>query len=356
MKLTKAKTLAIQTHLIKWFQENHRDLPWRKTYDPYQVWISEVMLQQTQVTTVLPYFKRWMKALPTIESVAKAKEDKVLKLWEGLGYYSRARNIQKTAQIVLKEHSGTFPSDYNAILKLPGIGRYTAGAISSIAFNQERPIVDGNVIRVLARLFNFSKNTKEADSLRQLWEWAEELIPKGQAREFNQGMMELGALVCKPKNPKCNRCPLQTQCIGKQKGTLSFLPNKGERVEKIPIKVAIVVIRNKGKVFIQKRPHKGLMAGLWEFPGGKVKPGETPLQALHREVMEELGITIESPKLIKNIKHGYTKFKVDLHCYEANLGTGKLKLNSAIDGKWVNPEALSEYPFPVANVKLIEDL
>ncbi len=347
-KLTVTDIEFIQKELTDWFSKNQRPLPWRKTYDPYQVWISEIMLQQTQVTTVLPYFQRWMKKLPTIESVASAKEDMVLKLWEGLGYYSRARNLQKAAKQIVEKHKGKFPDDPKEILALPGIGKYTAGAIASIAFNKPEPIVDGNVIRVVARLMNYNKNTRLPENIKHFWNWMKKSVPK-QAREFNQGMMELGALICSPKNPKCDKCPLKSKCISHQKGTMDSLPNRGEKQKKVSIKVAIAIIENEGKIFIQKRPSKGLMGGLWEFPGGKVEK-ETLRNALKREIKEEVGIEISNIKPFQRIKHGYTKFSVDLHCFTAKTSDKTRK------GKWIPKEKLKDYPFPAANVKLIAKL
>jgi len=352
---SKEEKSRIHKNLIRWFQKNQRDLPWRKTYDAYAVWISEIMLQQTQVTTVLPYFERWIKKLPTIQSVAEAKEDVILKLWEGLGYYSRARNLQKTAQIIVKEFNGKFPEQYDDILALPGVGKYTAGAIISIAFNKAYSIVDGNVIRVLTRLLNFKKNTRLPENIKKCWEWSEELMDRSNPRDFNQGLMELGALICKPQNPDCLNCPLKKNCKAYEKKTINRIPDRGEKIKKIPIKVAIAVIKKDGKIFIQKRPKKGLMAGLWEFPGGKVEK-ETPKKALEREINEELGIKIKNIKKIRRIKHGYTRFSVDLHCYSADFNKGKIKLKIATDGRWVKPGQLKKYPFPAANVKLIEDL
>jgi A/G-specific adenine glycosylase len=346
----------IQKNLIEWFIKNQRDLPWRKTYDPYQVWISEIMLQQTQVKTALPYFDRWMRALPDIESVANAHEDKILKLWEGLGYYSRARNLQKAAKMIVEKHGGLFPNEFEDILELPGIGRYSAGAIASIGFNQNWPVVDGNVIRVLARLSGFGENTRLPKNVKWFWNWAEKLIPKSQARFFNQGMMELGALVCSPKNPKCGECPLKGKCVADQKSIAESLPNRGESQTKIAIRVTCAVIRNNGKIFIQKRPNKGLMGGLWEFPGGKTRQGETDQQAIHREIKEELGVTIKNVKKVERIKHGYTKFDVDLHCFSADLGKGEVKLMAATEGKWVTQKSLKKFAFPAADRKLIKTL
>lgn len=355
-KLKKADIEFVQQNLLDWFQKNQRPLPWRNNYEPYQVWISEIMLQQTQVKTVLPYFERWMKKLPTIQSVAEAREDGILKLWEGLGYYSRARNIQKAVKQIMEKHGGEFPSNYEDILALPGVGKYTACAIASIAFNQDRPVVDGNVIRVLSRLFLYTKNTRLPDAEKQMWEWAKEILPKGKARDFNQAMMEFGALQCTPSATDCQPCPLKSRCKAYERNMVDQIPDRGPKKESKNIKVAIAVIKKGDKVFIQKRPDGGLMAGFWEFPGGKVEKGESALKALHREVLEEVGITIKNVKRIKKIKHAYTTFKVDLHCYEADHESGMVQLKSASDGKWVAISDLENYPFPAANVRLISDL
>lgn len=346
---------SFQKKLLAWFQKNQRPLPWRKTYEPYQVWISEIMLQQTQVKTVLPYFQRWMKALPTIESVAKASEDRVLKLWEGLGYYSRARNIQKAAKIIVKKSEGKFPPEHEAILSLPGIGKYTAGAIASIAFNQDYPVVDGNVIRVVSRLLNFKKNVRQPQHLKFIWKWAGELFPMGHARQYNQALMELGALICKPQAPLCHACPLKKHCSSYQKGNQNNLPYLGRRPVTESIQVALAVIRRGKKVFIQKRPSFGLMPGLWEFPGGKINAHEKPERAVVREIQEELGIRLKNIRPLTTIDHGYTRFKVRLYCFAADYDEGKLKLHSAIRGKWISAKTLSHYPFPAANKKLIRD-
>jgi A/G-specific adenine glycosylase len=335
--------------LINWFQGNQRDLPWRKDYESYQVWISEVMLQQTQVATVLPYFERWMARFPTIESLASASEDEVLKHWEGLGYYSRARNLHKMAQKITE-----IPTDKKELLSLPGIGPYTAGAILSIAFNQDEALVDGNVIRVLSRLTNDSENSRL--NTQRFWKLAEEALPHGQARAFNQGLMELGALICSPKSPKCSVCPIAEACKAKAAGTAEALPNRGPKQVKEQIQVAIAIIEDGDKVFIQKRPSKGLMGGLWEFPGGKVEDNESVESALHREIQEEMGIELSKIREFKQIKHAYTRFKVDLHCYLATYERGTVKLTTATEGKWVKRSELKEYAFPAANVNLIEAL
>lgn len=343
----------IQKNLLKWFAVHQRDLPWRRTYDPYQVWISEIMLQQTQVKTMLPYFARWMKRLPTIRSVAEASEDTVLKLWEGLGYYSRARNLQKAARVIMEKHGGRFPSRYENILDLPGVGRYTAGAIASIAFNQPHPVLDGNVIRVLSRLLNFAENTRLPKNIALLWRRAGEVLPVRQARFFNQALMELGALVCTPKNTQCTTCPVQKICSAYKAGTVEQIPYRGNSSKSESLRVAVAVIRKGNKVFIQKRPSHGLMAGLWEFPGGKVNKGEKIQEGLRREIQEELGIALKNIRPIAKIKHAYTRFQVDLHCFFAEPEPGKITLTAATQGKWVAFQKLQDYPFPAANVRLI---
>lgn len=354
IEMKAAQIQKVHRLLLEWFAKNQRPLPWREAYEPYQVWISEIMLQQTQVNTVLPYFDRWMKALPTIRAVADAPEDTLLKLWEGLGYYTRVKNIQKTAQILVRENGAEFFTDHECILKLPGIGKYTAGAIASIAFNRDRPVVDGNVVRVLSRLTDFRKNVCENQD--HFWELAQRLLPKGEARNFNQALMEFGALQCVPKRPDCAACPLQKHCKAYAEGTQNDLPNKGPSKSKVALSVAVAVIRKNGKIFIQKRRDGGLMAGLWEFPGGKVEQGEEPAEALHREIEEELGISVKNVKPFMRLEHTYTKYLVDLHCFLADYEKGRVALKAASRSQWVSPKKLSTFPFPAANVKLIQKL
>lgn len=344
----------MQKALLDWFRREQRDLPWRRNYEPYQVWISEIMLQQTQVATVLPYFERWMAALPTVQAVAEAEEELLLKLWEGLGYYSRARNIQKAARLMMEKHGGRLPTNVKDLLALPGVGPYTAGAIASIAFEQDEALVDGNVIRVLARWSGYEGNTRK--NVSYFWDLARSLLPLGSARDFNQGLMELGALICTPKNPNCEGCPLASGCVAAQKGLQDRLPNRGPSKEKVRIKVVIGVMHKDGSVFIQKRGDSGLMAGLWEFPGGKVEDGEALEAALIREFREELRVNIGNLRYLMNIKHAYTKYLVDLHCFAVDFAGGELTLNSAVEGKWVKMAELSHFPFPAANVKLIKQL
>ncbi len=336
--------------LLQWFEKEQRPLPWRKDYDPYSVWISEVMLQQTQVTTMLPYFERWMVTLPNLEALASAPEDQVLKLWEGLGYYSRALNLKKAAIILMEQHGGDLPGDHDTLLTLPGIGPYTAAAISSIAFQQDRAVVDGNVIRVLSRLTGDSESTKI--NSQRFWTLAQKLLPPGKARDYNQALMELGALICSPKKPQCGSCPLQKKCPG----LTEQIPNLGKRQEKEKIQVSIAVLRRGSEVFIQKRPPTGLMAGLWEFPGGKVEHGESPEEALRRELQEELDVQVDALEHLLTIPHAYTRFQVQLHCFSAEFKGEIPHLKSAVEGRWVAIHELGEFAFPAANLRLIEFL
>jgi A/G-specific adenine glycosylase len=349
----------IQEKLVGWFESGQRDLPWRRSYQPYAVWISEIMLQQTQVKTVLPYYDRWMRRFPDIRAVADAPEEEILKLWEGLGYYSRARNIQKTARLLIREHQGDLPRDHRALLDLPGIGRYTAGAIMSVAFNEDFPLVDGNVERVLARVFEIDSPLGEQGTRQALWRIAERLVPPGRARPFNQGMMELGALVCLPKNPLCPECPIQGECASFASGTVNQRPVPGRKRAPSPIDVAVgILVRGDGRILIQKRPPTGLMPHLWEFPGGKVQDGEGPDAALIREFLEELELRVHRLDRLATLRHSYTSFRVTLHAFFCEpVAKGQKPVpHAAVDIRWVTPEELRLYAFPAANKKLIRML
>jgi A/G-specific adenine glycosylase len=359
MQPLKCETIReIQSNVVAWFDQFQRDLPWRRDYLPYAVWISEIMLQQTQVKTVLPYYERWMARFPDISSVAGASEDLLLKHWEGLGYYSRARNIRRTAQILVQELGGRLPEDYPTLRKLPGIGSYTASAILSLAFNQDYPVVDGNVKRVFSRLFDISRPVNDRESLRFIEESANTLLPPGKSRSFNQGLMELGAVVCVPRNPHCTLCPIEKECRSRLLGIESARPVRSppRRIQSIDVAVGVLV--SKGRIFIQKRPPEGLMPLLWEFPGGKVKNGETPEEALVREFMEELDVRIGNLEKLGVIRHSYTSFRVTLHAYRCRFEPGHQRpvLRSAVDSKWVSRRELLDYPFPAANQKLIRML
>jgi A/G-specific adenine glycosylase len=317
------------------------------------------MLQQTQVRTVLPYFDRWMRRFPDIRSVAEAREEEILKCWEGLGYYSRARNIRRAAQVLVRDHLGTLPRDHRALLRLPGIGRYTAGALMSVAFNDDYPLVDGNVERVLTRVFDIDAPLGLQATKQALWGAAGRLVPKGRARLFNQGMMELGALVCLPKKPLCPECPLLSECASHAAGTVDQRPVTAAKRSPTPIAVAVgILVRGDGRVLIQKRPPGGLMAHLWEFPGGKVQDGEGPDAALIREFQEELELRVHRLDRLATFRHSYTSFRVTLHAFLCELTQNAQQPvpHAAVDVRWVILEELRHYAFPAANQKLIRML
>ena len=347
---------TLQKKLLNWYADEKREMPWRDNLDPYRILVSEFMLQQTQVKTVIPYFERWMKSFPTLKKLAQARETTVLKHWEGLGYYSRARNLRKTAQKILQDYSGKIPDSMAEILKLPGVGRYTAGAVLSIAFGQKVPVLDGNVKRVLSRLFLLRENGATRKSENILWERMENLLPQTGSGNFNQAFMELGATICLPQNPLCLLCPLKQTCQAQKSGTQKLYPPRKPAPPATKINVSAAVIFQRNKVFIQKRMIGGLMGGLWEFPGGKFEPNETAEQCLHREIREELGVALHVDEKLMTLQHSYTQFRVTLHVFLCKIRSGKLTPIQCEEWKWVKLKELGAYPFPAANVKIVKSL
>jgi A/G-specific adenine glycosylase len=349
---------AMQDALLQWFAKNGRLLPWRRTYLPYHIWISEIMLQQTQMDRVIVYFNRWLDRFPDIDSLAEAQEQEVLLLWEGLGYYSRARNLLKTADLLYHHHNGDLPADHTALLKLPGIGRYTAGAIMSLAFNQNHPIVDANVERLFARLFNLPAPVKEKHTHAFIWQKAAALIPEGKARFFNQSLMEMGALVCLPRFPRCDACPVRDHCEAFAQGVVSERPVAGKAKEIIPITMVSGVLRHQGKIYIQKRLPDDVWPNLWEFPGGRIEEDETPEQALVREYQEETDFAIHGLEKIATLRHSFTRYRVTLHCYSCHLLGSKTEpvLHAAQEYRWAGPDELENFAFPAPHRRLINHL
>jgi A/G-specific adenine glycosylase len=331
--------------LLKWFSANARELPWRRTSDPYAIWVSEIMLQQTQVKTVLPYYGRWMKALPNIRTLARAKSDKIHKLWEGLGYYTRVRNMQAAAQHIVDVHGGTFPKDYEKILSLKGIGRYTAGAICSIAFNQPAPILDGNVIRVLTRLFGVEGNPKERQVNACLWEMAAGLVlATSECGLLNQSLMELGALVCTPREPKCEICPVRERCIALRSGRVNELPALPQRVAATRRRFAGFVVRQNGAVLVRQRPAGVVNAHLWEFPNVELN-GEKNITSIAQRT---IGPDINNVKPLARIQHTITRYRITLEVYE---GTSSSALEPTL-GIWADKRKLRSLAFSSAHKKI----
>ncbi|MFZ5774670.1 MAG: A/G-specific adenine glycosylase [Thermodesulfobacteriota bacterium] len=349
---------AIAQALLAWFSAHGRDLPWRKEYSPYQVWISEVMLQQTQMDRAVAYFTRWVERFPDIASLADAPEQEVLRLWEGLGYYSRARNLLKAARQLRDLNGGELPAEHAALLALPGIGRYTAGAIMSLAFNHDLPIVDANVERLFSRLFDLASPVKEQATSRFIWQKAEELIPPGQARFFNQAMMELGALICLPRSPRCPDCPISKHCQALAAGTVAERPVLAAPKETIPIRMVTGVLSHQGRLFIQKRMADDVWPNLWEFPGGVLEEGESAEEALVREYLEETGFAVRPGERIAVLKHNYTRYRITLECLHCELiGTKRTpRLTAAQEFRWVRPEELADFAFPSPHRRLINRL
>ena len=334
----------ISRHLLEWYRLQARQLPWRAQADPYATWVSEIMLQQTRVDTVIPYFQRWMERFPTLEILAAASEQDVLSAWEGLGYYSRARNLHRAARQVIAEYQGVIPTERSALERLPGIGRYTAGAITSIAFGQDEAALDGNIRRVLARLFNMDQPAYSGEGERRLWELARHNLPAGQAGDFNQALMDLGASLCTPHAPACLVCPLAEFCQAYQLGTQEELPVLKARAPIPHYTVTAAVIRREGQVLIARRPSKGLLGGLWEFPGGKVEPGEELPAALSREIVEELATQILVGEAFGVYEHAYTHFKVTLHAFLCLLDGQEPQPLEASELRWVPPPELAQFP------------
>lgn len=331
----------VQSRLFSWYQKEKRALPWRKTKDPYKIWASEIMLQQTQVQTVIPYYNRWIKALPTIQALAKAPLSSVLKLWEGLGYYRRARMLHQAARHIVKNLDGKLPNTVTELRKLPGVGRYTAGAIASIAFNQKAPVLDGNVIRVLTRLCAIKKSVDRPAAIEKLWEIAESLLPKRSIGDFNQALMELGATICFPQNPDCDLCCLRAICKAHRQGREMMFPIRTQngRYEDLTM-YALVLQNKKGEIFLKKQPSGHWWAGLWTFP----------FWSSRKEFFSALGKT-RNLTFLGTIQHGVTKFKISLRVFRKNLKNARLFPGKG-QGRWVRVAGLEKLAIPSPHRKI----
>ncbi|MDT0630512.1 A/G-specific adenine glycosylase [Rubrivirga sp. S365] len=353
---------AFRESLPAWFDGVRRPMPWREggadgRRDPYRVWVSEVMLQQTRVETATPYFERFVEAFPTVAALAAAPQDRVLKLWEGLGYYSRARNLHRAAGVVVAEHGGAVPDTEAAFRALPGVGPYTAAAVLSLAFGRPLAVLDGNVIRVLTRVFAVEADAKAGPTRRALQTLADQLLDTDDPGRFNEAVMELGALLCTPRSPNCPNCPLNGVCAAYAEGAPERYPVTS-KAKPVPHHTVVVAVAadGAGRLLIQRRPEDAMLGGLWEFPGGKQEPGETLAETCRREVREELGVEVEVGRALARVEHAYSHFRITLHAFRCRLAGGEPVSASGEPIRWVQPESLDDYAFPRANRRVIEAL
>ncbi len=345
----------LRQSLLVWYDQEGRQLPWRNIGNPYAIWISEIMLQQTQVKTVLPYYTRWLDRFPTVFDLAAADLQAVLKTWEGLGYYARARNLHKAAQVIVEQHQGQIPRDFDQITALPGIGRTTAGGILSSAFNLPFAILDGNVKRVLARLVALDK--PPARALKLLWPLSERILDSRNPRDFNQALMDLGATLCTRRQPNCPECPWLGHCRAYNLNVQSEIPMT-ETKAPIPHKhIGVAVIwDDQDQILIDRRKQEGLLGGLWEFPGGKIEPNESVEDCIRREIEEELGIQVDVGDQLTTVTHTYSHFRVTLNVHNCTHLSGEPQPIECDEIRWVTMDSIEAYPFPKANIHIIEAL
>jgi A/G-specific adenine glycosylase len=341
---------------LAWFQRHARDLPWRRDRDPYRIWVSEVMLQQTQVATVVPYFERFLDAFPTLADLAAADEQDVLRLWEGLGYYRRAHDLHRAARLLTERHDGCFPNDPEMLLDVPGMGRYTLGAVLSQAFDCRLPILEANSQRVLCRLFGQTDDPRRGPLRRWLWQVAELLLPARRVGEFNQALMELGALVCTPAAPQCSHCPLLDQCAAYRAGLQDQIPARAVPPPTEDVQEVAVVVYRGGNVLLVQRPAQGRWAGLWEFPHGPLHNGESHEDAAIRVAHELVGLEVSLGPELLTVRHGVTRFRITLVGFEARHRRGRFRSAFYAQGRWLKPEQLRDYPVSVPQRRLAQEL
>jgi A/G-specific adenine glycosylase len=340
--------------LLRWFDSNQRDLPWRTNKTPYRIWVSEIMLQQTQVATVIDYFNRFIARFPTVQQLAAAEESEVLKFWEGLGYYRRARQMHAAAKLIVDQHQAEFPSQFESVLKLPGIGRYTAGAILSISLEQRHPILEGNTIRVFARLMAMKSDPRSSENQKALWEFSESLLPRKRIGDLNQSLMELGSELCHPKRPKCLLCPISNLCPTNIQGLQEQIPVAGKKTQYESIHEVVVVLRRKNKYLIRQCDPGERWAGLWDFPRYPLADGEGPLQ-IAEKLERHTGLTAVLQTSPTQIKHAVTRYRITLSCLSADRVSGRLK-ESPSPMKWMTADEIDQTPMCVTGRKIAQSL
>ena len=342
--------------LLAWFKDYQRDMPWRRTDDPYRIWVSEVMLQQTQVKKVVDYYERFIERFPDVQHLAVAPLQDVLKVWEGLGYYARARNLHKAAQVIVEELDGKIPVDYATFRELPGVGDYSAAAVQSIAFNVPYAAVDGNIKRVLARLFLMETPINDAKSAKFFQQRADELLDRSAPGFFNQAMMELGATVCRPQSPTCLICPVNMFCEAFRTARQDEFPYRRETKPVPEHHLAVGVIYRDNAVLLTQRQLDGLLGGLWEFPGGRLAEGETAEAACVRHIADVVNLSVTNVRSLTRVRHAYTHFKIVVDVFQCDYRAGEVVLKGPRDAKWIEIAALQDYPLPRVTHKFLEKL
>lgn len=344
---------SFRQSLLKWFRVHRREMPWRESRDPYRVWVSEIMLQQTQVATVIDYFRRFIRQFPTVEKLATADEQSVLRQWEGLGYYRRARQLHAAAKMIVAEFEGTFPATVDELLRLPGVGRYTAGAIASIAFDESAPILEGNTVRLFARLMGLTEDVRVSKTQKILWRFSERLVPAKGAGEFNQALMELGSLVCRDRDPNCRACPVARSCVAFSLGTQREIPVASPKFEYESIREAAVVLRRGKNVLMRLCQPSERWAGLWDFPRYPFPHGD-PVSNLTRLIKKDSGLDLELDEERLSLRHAVTRFRIELKCYGGRVRSGRLKRNSAF--QWVSLHDIDELPLSATGRKIARSI
>ena len=342
--------------LLAWYAAQRRDLPWRRTTDPYRIWVSEIMLQQTQVATVIPYYERFLARFPTVDALARAPLDEVLALWQGLGYYARARSLHAAARMVRTMHAGVIPNTVSDLRALPGVGDYTAGAVLSIAYGQDVPAIDGNVVRVLCRLFDFDRDPDKASGRRMMRRNAESLLLPGRAGELNQALMELGAIICLPRAPHCEPCPLAVFCRARALGVQELRPLPVRRAPVPQREAMAALIQREARLLIVRRLPQGLLGGLWELPTGEFIPGEKHFEALSRLLGQHLSLRAEVTDQVAVVHHAYTHFRLTVYlcrCIAHGDPTPSGPWNAF---HWLAPDELGTYGLTGVATKILSRL
>ena len=345
---------SLSLELLDWYQQQNYEFPWRKTRDPYSIWISEVMLQQTRVSTVLPYYKRWLFSLPDIRSVANNNIDNILKLWEGLGYYNRARNFHLACKIIIEKYGGKIPADASEFSKLPGVGPYICAAVMSIAFNIPLPAVDGNAVRVISRLNSI--NIPYPKSKKKIHSLLSGLINSAKPGCFNQAVMDLGREICTSKGPACSACPICKYCSAHINNDVDKYPMRTKNTPRPHYNIAVAIIWNNKRILISKRKSTGLLGGLWEFPGGKIQSGESGPSRVVRKAREALNILVNPGAPIKQIKHSYSHFSITVDAYRCVFVGSQPRALGYDDFRWIYPYETQQFAFHRSNHKLFDKI